>query len=57
MSYDEFPGQESIPGLPLEERPTFQDLQRNAAAGPVGRGVARYLFSRNPERSIKVIRI
>lgn len=40
--------------LSLEERPTFRDLERNAEAGIVKRGLARYLFTHNPDRSIKM---
>jgi len=40
--------------LPEQERPTFNELRDNAEAGIVRRGLGRYLFSSNPERSIKM---
>lgn len=46
--------QETQSNLPPAERPTFNDLQNNAEAGVVKRGIGRYLFSRNPERSVKM---
>ena len=46
-------GLEPVYDLAPEERPTFNDLQDNAKTGLIKHGVARYLFSRNPERSIK----
>ncbi|MDB5185075.1 MAG: hypothetical protein JWN38_883 [Candidatus Saccharibacteria bacterium] len=54
MKYYSYRGPEPSSDLPPEERPNFQDLEQHAEAGIVKRGIARYLFSRNPERSIKV---
>jgi len=45
---------EELEQLPPEERPTFQELEQNAEAGVVRRGIARYLITQNPERSIKM---
>lgn len=45
---------ETFSELPEQERPTFNDIQENAEAGIVRRGIARYLFSKNPERSVKM---
>jgi hypothetical protein len=42
--------------IPEAERPDFNDLQENAEAGLIKRGISRYLFTRNPERSLKVHR-
>lgn len=54
MRYYRYRELEPVSDLAPEERPTFNDLQNNAEAGLVKRGIARYLFSRNPERSIKL---
>jgi len=54
MRYYGYREPEPTSDLPPEERPDFQDLEQHAEAGIVKRGIARYLFSRNPERSIKV---
>lgn len=43
--------------MPPAERPTFRDLECNAEAGIVRRGIARYLFTNNPDRSIKMHRM
>jgi hypothetical protein len=54
MRYYGYREPDPVSDLPPEERPTFNDLAENAEAGIVRRGISRYLFSRNPERSIKV---
>jgi hypothetical protein len=57
MSDIEYPFHEPVSPLSPENRPNFYDLQDNAEAGIVRRGIARYLFTRNYERSIKVHRM
>lgn len=44
------------PALDLspEKNPTFQDIEKNTEVGIIRRGITRYLFTRNPERSIKI---
>ncbi|MEO8105300.1 MAG: hypothetical protein ABI602_03095 [Candidatus Saccharibacteria bacterium] len=54
MSFDSYIKCDSSPEKPIEGRPSFQDLETYAEAGIVKRGIARYLFTRNPERSIKM---
>ena len=39
--------------LPPVERPNFYELEKNAEAGIVKRGLARYLITQNYERSLK----
>lgn len=42
--------------IPEGERPDFNDLLDNAEAGSIRRGIAGYLFTHNPERSLQVHR-
>jgi len=51
--FEEYLRQDDISDLPVEKRPNFYDLQKNAEAGIVKRGIARYLITRNYDRSIK----
>lgn len=39
--------------IPEGERPDFNDIIDNSESGIVKRGITKYLFSRNPERSVK----
>lgn len=48
---------EPAPAFKPEERPDFYELQQNAEAGIVKRGLTRYFFTRNYERSIKMHRM
>lgn len=45
---------ETKSSLAPAERPTFNDLLDNTEAGVTQRGISRYLFSRNPDRSVKM---
>ncbi|HEX7483998.1 MAG TPA: hypothetical protein VF281_02495 [Candidatus Saccharimonadales bacterium] len=45
--------QDETTNLPAAERPGFYDLQENAEANLVKRGLTRYFTTRNYERSIK----
>lgn len=42
---------------PLSERPDFNDIMDNTEVGVFKRGLTRYLFSRNPERTEKTHKI
>lgn len=52
-SYDMFRSPEPQTTLPPEERPNIYELEKNAEANIVKRGLARYLITQNYERSLK----